>query len=292
MFVLSVVVTLPGSVRAETVGMEITLKAADTLTLVPCTIQALPGQTVTGTLRDCVTGGDGKPAFGPIGTTTTPGGGTMTIEANGSYTYTAPESPGADAIPFTAIDKTVDSPLPANVAVQIVPSLQVMSFTLRVTPGATITGNLNDYVTGGIGNLTFGPVGIDMRTRAGGTITIAPDGTFTYTAPPSGEVDDFDWFATDESGGDSVESLATIVIEQPGTKPVPAPTDPPAVTPDPATPAPDNGERVQTPEVTRLPSTGHGSATPRLLAEVLVTCAIVFAILGVSSTVRSRKNHS
>jgi hypothetical protein len=277
---VALVALAPREARAETVGMELTLQAAETLTLVPCSIKALPGQTVTGSLRDCVTGGDGRPGFGPLGTSSTPGGGTVSIGADGSYTYTAPMTPVADTIPFTAVDSTVDAPLHSSITVEVVSPLQAMSFTLRVAAGATVTGNLNDYVTGGLGILIFGPVGVDMRTRAGGTITIAPDGTFTYTAPQSGEVDQFAWFVSDESGIGPVESLASVVIVHEGVTPTPDLPDPspaPTQTPRPVTPVPEEESRVERPVITELPSTGTGSE--ELLSRDTLTAGVILAIV-------------
>jgi hypothetical protein len=260
---LALMLVMPGMASADTSNVEVTLKVPEVLTLVPCSIEALPGQTVEGDLHDCVTGGDGNPHFGPIGTYPTPGGGSVTIDPDGHYTYTAPDSPGTDTIPFTAIDSTVPEPLPGIVDVTIVEPLDANSFTFHIAPGGSLSGNLNDYVTGGIGERTFGPIGVAMPTPGGGTITIGPDGSFTYGAPLTGDEDSFPWNVNDESGNDPLESFASIVID--GTLPPETSTPDATRTPAPTATATVHeipGNATKTPGAPgnggSLPSTGSG----------------------------------
>jgi|GEM_PF-5953446 len=261
LWLLLIYLLTPGNAHADTAGMEITLKQPSILMVIACSIQALPGQTIEGDLHDCVTGGDGNPRFGPVGISPVPGGGTVTIDPDGHFIYTAPDTPGSVSIPFNVIDTTVPDPLPGEVAAEIVAPLQANSFVMHIAPGASISGNLNDYVTGGIGNRTFGLAGVAMATSAGGRITISPDGSFTYTAPMTGDADSFPWTVIDESVSDWLESYASITIDAHPGPGLPSPT---GTVPHPDPPRPTERATATPgaiPGPLTLPSTGSGNGS-------------------------------
>jgi hypothetical protein len=202
------------SAQAQSSGIEVELTTAEVLTIVPCSINVIEGVSYSGNLNDCVTGGAGVRAFSPAGTATTPGGGTVTINGDGSYIYTAPAGITSDSIPFTADDGSISTPLPGAVSVVVHPPLQTTSPTLNVPAGSTATGNLNDYAIGGFGPRVFGPVVTNAPTVGGGTITIAPDGSFSYTAPATTGADSFPFSVDDDSVTVPVPGIVAIVVGQ------------------------------------------------------------------------------
>ncbi|MGI8485676.1 MAG: hypothetical protein ACR2OU_15615 [Thermomicrobiales bacterium] len=225
--------TSSSALAQTSVDLGITLAAPEVLTAMPCSIRVATGHTVTGDLNDCVTGGQGVRHFGPSGgPISAPDGGTITIDDSGTFTYSAGPDPLMTTFPFTATDGSLTSnvPIPGVVDVTVYAGLQASSPIFHVTPGAVITGNLNDYVTGGFGTRHFGPVGTGMPTLGGGTITIEADGSFTYVAPGFDRDDSFPFTVIDDSTANPIPG--TVFIEVRGDS---------AVTPTPSPVASHNG---------------------------------------------------
>ena len=241
------------------IDMGIELKVSDVLTAVPCSIRVAAGHTVTGDLNDCVSGGQGVRHFGPTrGPNAAPDGGTITIHDDGSFTYTAGPNPVVTTFPFTATEGSLTSPIPGVVDVTIYMGLQGASPTFHVTPGTVITGNLNDYVTGGFGTRHFGPTGAGMPTLSGGTVTIEADGSFTYVAPGFDTDDSFPFTVIDESTADPVQGTAFIEVR--GDSAI-TPTPSPIATVTPAATSTAEATPVTTVKIKTLPTTGSGTAS-------------------------------
>jgi VCBS repeat-containing protein len=201
---------------------------------------------------------------------TSPTKGTATVNPDGSFEYVAASGQtGTDQFTILASD----SSLPAQTAVATVDvtigdpdALVAQSLTLNIESGGTITGELVDQVSGGIPPYTF----VLATGPALGTVTIEPDGTFTYQAHSGASgTDSFTYTVTDSTSG-VVEATATttgtvtIIIAAPLT-PVPSPT--PSPTTEPGEPTPIATEQTGTvepgdPEITQTPVDPRVSETP------------------------------
>jgi hypothetical protein len=147
---------------------------------------------------------------------TGPAHGTVTVEPDGTYVYTpAPGFSGTDSFTYTAQDPYRQSSSPTTVTITVAPAATPDSFDVvggttatRTLPTATGTGPFTDVVGTGPQH---------------GTLTLDPDGTYTYTPNP-GYVgpDSFTYTATGAGGTTSTAVTVGISVTQP-----PAPTGKP-----------------------------------------------------------------
>ncbi len=186
-----------------------------------------------------VTSINGTAVSGPT-TITTVGGGMLTINPNGSYDYTPADGfTGEDTVVYEVTDangNTVEAELSIEVrdgatGENTPPIAGDDSFEVVTNQPLTagLFGNDGDpdgdpiaVVDPATGDSATSPVTIP--TTAGGTVTIDPDGTFTYT-PPTGYVgpDSFDYSIVDPSG--ATDSATVELNVQPD--PTPGENDPP-----------------------------------------------------------------
>ena len=191
-------------------------------------------------------------AVTPLVAQPTTNGGTVSLNANGSFTYTpsAGNTTGTDSFTYTLNDGHGGSDT-ATVTISLsnqVPIAQPDGYS-TVQDVALIVANPDDVITGVMpaingdtdpDNETEGRVFDDTLTAYlpggvssgstvfGGTVTLNGDGTFTYT-PPSGfsGVDSFTYYVTDGYGiSDTVQVTITI-----GSGPPPEPLLSPAPLP-------------------------------------------------------------
>ena len=149
-----------------------------------------------------------------------PVNGTVTLAANGTFTYTpAPDFNGTDSFTYTASDGTAvsnvatvtitvtavnDAPMAINdtasTTEETAVSGAVLGNDLDVEPGTTLTATLD-----------AGP--------ANGTVTLAANGTFTYT--PAANFSGTDSFTYTASDGAAVSNVATVTITVTGVNDAP-----------------------------------------------------------------------
>ena len=189
----------------------------------------------------------GDPATGPL-TVTTPNGGTVVFEPDGTYEYTpAPGFVGEDTFDYTIVDgfgkddmatvsievrDTVapDDPADPTTFNNAPPTATDDEFTVTTDQPLTSDVMSNDGDPDGdfisIADPATGEPATAPQTfptDQGGTVTIAPDGTFAYT-PPAGFIgeDSFDYTIVDPSGATDV-GVVTLEV----TPDDPATNDPP-----------------------------------------------------------------
>ena len=149
-----------------------------------------------------------------------PSNGTVTLAPNGTFSYTpAPDFNGTDSFTYTASDGTAvsnlatvtiavtavnDAPVAvtdtASTTEETAVSGSVLANDLDVEPGTTLTATLD-----------AGP--------ANGTVTLASNGTFTYT--PAVNFSGTDSFTYTASDGTAVSNLATVTIAVTGVNDAP-----------------------------------------------------------------------
>ena len=155
----------------------------------------------------------------------------MTLAANGTFTYTpAPDFNGTDSFTYTASDGTAvsnvatvtitvtavnDAPMAINdtasTTEETAVSGAVLGNDLDVEPGTTLTATLD-----------AGP--------ANGTVTLAANGTFTYT--PAVNFSGTDSFTYTASDGAAVSNVATVTIAVTGVNDAPVAANDTASTPE------------------------------------------------------------
>jgi hypothetical protein len=102
------------------------------------TLHVAAGAVIHGNLNDYVTGGHGPRVFGPIGVEmTTPAGGHITINGDGTFTYRAPDHDATDTIGFTVIDDSVTAPLAGLMTIVVTADAPTPA---EATPVITIPG--------------------------------------------------------------------------------------------------------------------------------------------------------
>jgi autotransporter-associated beta strand protein/VCBS repeat-containing protein len=227
--------------------------------------------------------------FDPDGTLTAalvsgPSHGSLTFDADGSFSYTAdPNFNGTDSFAYQVSDGggsvqfvaaghdpgltvtiTVAAVNDAPVAAPVAPQATTSSAPLSVAapgPLADATDADGDPLTA-----------VLVTAPAHGTLVLAADGSYTYTAAPgfSGS-DSFTYAASD---GSMLSNPVTITIMVASEAPVP-PADPVP----PATPALSPTAPVDVAPVGELPTTGSTTSTPLRLAATLLAVGCVVVVI-------------
>ncbi|MBW2938861.1 tandem-95 repeat protein, partial [Aureisphaera sp. CAU 1614] len=155
-----------------------------------------------------------------VGTFPTTAGGSVTINADGSYTYTPPAGyVGPDTFMYSITDDgnpvATDS---ATVFIEVLPINQNTTIANADTAGTEV----NTPVSGNVLANDFDPEGDNQvvtnvgtfPTTQGGSITIATDGSFTYTPPANFEGEDtFEYFIIDDNLNPATDSaILTITV--------------------------------------------------------------------------------
>ncbi len=179
----------------DTTAGTVTVNVAyvNDLTVVSPTVSTDEDVPLSGNVLTGAVDAEGDPITAVAGTFATTEGGSVTIAADGAYTYTpAPGFNGTDTFGFTA--KTIDDTTAGTVTVNVAPvnDLTVVSPTVSTDEGVPLTGNvLVGAVDAGGDPITA--VAGTFATTEGGSVTIAADGAYTYTPAPG-------FFGTDNFG--------------------------------------------------------------------------------------------
>ena len=139
-----------------------------------------------------------------------PTNGTLTLNADGSFTYTPDaDSNGADSFTYTAGDGTATSSV-ATVSITVNPvndTPVTVDDTLSTNEDTVLTGNVLTNDTDNDAD-TLTATLVDGPTR--GTLTLNPDGSFTYT--PDTNFNGTDSFTYTAGDGTATSSVATVSI--------------------------------------------------------------------------------
>ncbi|MDO0978185.1 beta strand repeat-containing protein, partial [Mycolicibacterium frederiksbergense] len=139
-----------------------------------------------------------------------PTNGTLTLNTDGSFTYTpAANYNGADSFTYTASDGTANSSV-ATVSITVSPvndTPVAADDTVSTDEDTTLTGNVLSNDTDNDGD-TLTATLVDGPTN--GTLTLNPDGSFTYT--PTANYNGADSFTYTSSDGTATSSTATVTI--------------------------------------------------------------------------------
>ena len=167
-----------------------------------------------------------------IGTAfTTSAGGTLTLNASGTYSYTPPATLAEGSVlteifNYTITDNDGDvSSTTLTITVDRLPQANPDTNTATeggaAVTGNTITnddeGNTNANVTSASQGGTLITIGTAFNTAAGGTLTLNADGSYSYTPPalgsvlPGGLTEIFDYTITDANGDTSTSTLTITV---------------------------------------------------------------------------------
>ena len=138
-----------------------------------------------------------------------PSHGTLTLNPNGSFTYTpAAGFSGIDTFTYSVTDAHGAVSLPATITIDVVPVAVKDSYKTKAN------SSLHPAVPGVLGN----DIGIGLHTSlvsgpANGTLTLNPDGSFTYIPTPgSSGKDSFTYSAVDSSSLASAPVTVSITI--------------------------------------------------------------------------------
>ncbi|GAA6142841.1 Ig-like domain-containing protein [Hydrogenophaga sp. 5NK40-0174] len=198
---------------------------------------------------------DGDLLTAVAGTFTTAQGGSITIASDGSYTYTPPtDFNGTDTVSYTVTDGAASDTgtlsitvTPVNDAPVAVDDSANAHENTRLSGSVSLLANDTD-----LDGDTLTAVTGTFATTQGGRITIAADGSYTYTPPANfSGTDTVDYTVTDGMASD-IGTLTVRVAAAPPPPPAPAPSPAPVEAPAPA-PAP-----VEAPP----PQAAEGSVTP------------------------------
>jgi VCBS repeat-containing protein len=151
-----------------------------------------------------------------------PSHGTLTLAADGTFTYQpAQDFNGADAFTYKVSDGTSESePATVSLTIQSVNDAPVAGDDAWTTAedttltGASVLANDSD-AHNGAPDENNAPLTAQLVTdAANGTLTLNPDGTFTYKSAPGfiGE-DRFTYVAKDNRGGTSSAATVTITVQ-------------------------------------------------------------------------------
>jgi hypothetical protein len=246
--------------------------------------------------------GNASPVLFPLTTTLTfsatvdPG-----LAAGTSLVFSATGSARGNAVGPVTAGATVFGPLTAT------------DTTITVAPGATATGDLSSLVSHGIPPYAFGVA----TNPTQGSLTVNPDGTYSFTADPGATgTDSFVYTVTDSeplSLGAAATTQGTVNIEFLAVAPSPTPTEPvetPSATitptvpgttgtvvpddpdPDPTkqpTEAPGDPDPTKESPITSLPSTGSGESGNPAFTTILPLGALVLLGLAVLTALLQRR---
>jgi Ca2+-binding RTX toxin-like protein len=182
-----------------------------------------------------VLGNDTDPDGDALAVTSAASGanGTTVVNADGTITYTPNAGfSGTDSFSYTVDDGKGGSDT-ATVAVTVQPAGNPTANTAPVavsdsyaTTGTTVSGSVLDNDSDADGN-TLTVSAFDATSASGGSVTMAADGSFTYTVP-SGSTghlhDSFTYTVSDGHGGSSTAVVDVTVgthTSQPGTSGAP-----------------------------------------------------------------------
>ena len=205
--------SLANAVASSTASVVFTVIAApvavnDTFTARVNTAGSYPAPGVLA--NDTANGG----TFSATGTLTTVNGGIVTLNANGSFSYTPlPNFSGNDSFTYTLTNVVGSSTATVTISVINVPVATNDAFINFSTTGGTVTAPgvlANDFPNGG----SIVSPGVARGTTRGGTVTLQANGSFTYT-PPSGwdGADNFTYTITNAVG--SSTATAQILVPLP-----------------------------------------------------------------------------
>ncbi len=151
----------------------------------------------------------------------TPAHGTVTVNANGTFTYTpATDYIGDDSFTYKINDSHADSTNPATVTIHVTPPTNhapvavddvynVEEDSGQTTVSAGVLDNDTDADSGDQANLKA----VQVAAPAHGTLTFNDDGTFTYTPQANFFGDDvFTYKADDQHASNNLSNVATVTI--------------------------------------------------------------------------------
>ncbi|MEZ5844371.1 MAG: Ig-like domain-containing protein [Hyphomicrobiaceae bacterium] len=177
-------------------------------------------QPVAGTLP-VATDVDGDPLTYAAGATA-PAHGTVTVNPDGSYLYTpAPDYNGPDSFTYTVSDGTTAIEHTVTVTVTPVNDAPVGSAAPITTPEDTpAVGQIVST------DLDGDPLSITLATPpANGTLTLGPDGSFTYTPNPDFHGPDSFVVTIDDGQGGTSQVTVPITVTDVNDTPVATPSD-------------------------------------------------------------------
>jgi VCBS repeat-containing protein len=189
--------------------VSITVNAVDDLTVLTPSISVNENGSASGNVLTGAVDSESNAITAVAGTTLTAHG-SVTIGADGSYTYTPTTGyVGSDSFSFTA--QTVDDSTTGtvNVTVGAVDDLTVSSPSLTVNENSSGGGNVLTGAVDSEGGAISAVAG--TLTTAHGSVTIASNGNFTYT-PTAGYVGS-DFFAfTAQTADDSTSGTVNVTV--------------------------------------------------------------------------------
>ena len=145
------------------------------------------------------------------GTFTTAQGGSVTISANGNFTYTPKhEFVGSDSFTFSAIDDGGTS-APATMSITVKnETVTASAGSLTTTENTPQTGTLKASGDSD-GDVTF--TAGTFTTAQGGSVTISSNGNFTYTPKPEFVGSDSFTFSAIDDGDTSAPATVSITVK-------------------------------------------------------------------------------
>jgi VCBS repeat-containing protein len=154
-----------------------------------------------------------------------PSHGTAQLAANGSFTYTpAPNFTGTDSFTYRASDGAVES-APATVTITVTPVNDppaAITDTATVAEDTTLTVAAPGVLSNDVdpdGDLLTAVLATDTTS---GTLTLAPDGSYTYTPQPNFTGTDVFTYRIDDGVTLSDPVTVTITVTPVNDAPVPA----------------------------------------------------------------------
>jgi len=159
--------------------------------------------------------------------------GTLTLNSNGTYTYTPdPDFNGTDSFTYQAVDKLggISNTATVTITVTSVNDAPVATDDSNsvaedgVLSGASVLANDSDLHGGAPGENNTPLTAALVSDVTNGTLTLNPNGTYTYTPDPDfNGTDSFTYQAVDQLGG--VSNTATVTITVTSVNDAPVATD-------------------------------------------------------------------